>query len=366
MGVACRWVLKDCGANAGGVAGVAGGVAEAAGGAALDPEDGVGVGGFEEELEVIADVGGALAQAGGLFDFAQAFEFAFEAWEGVEGAEVGVAARFEEVCAVDELAGGRGRKGRRGGRRRRAWSARGWSAWRSRWQLVLTALARSMDSVSRASSSKRALERAMPKYWLAMSSSSWASSKMTAAASGRMPASGAPAACCLMVRSAKKRWWLTMTMSDSSALRRMEVMKQCSQLGQVWPRQTSLRASSLCQSGGVFGEVVDLGAVAGFGGPLPLQDGVELRDLFEAGEERVVAQGVELLLAEVVGAALHVADLERAEERFEEGDVLEVELLLQIFGAGGDDDALLAARGRGGARAAGRRGFCRCRCRLRR
>ena len=63
---------------------------------------------------------------------------------------------------------------------------------------VLTPLARSMDSVSRASSSKRALERAMPKYWLATSSSSWASSKMTAAASGRMPASGAPAACCLM------------------------------------------------------------------------------------------------------------------------------------------------------------------------
>ena len=29
------------------------------------------------------------------------------------------------------------------------------------------------------------------------------------------------AACCLMARSAKKRWWLTMTMSDSSALRRM-------------------------------------------------------------------------------------------------------------------------------------------------
>ena len=48
----------------------AGEVADAAGGAALDPEDGVGVGGFEEEFEVRADVGGALAQAGGLFDVA--------------------------------------------------------------------------------------------------------------------------------------------------------------------------------------------------------------------------------------------------------------------------------------------------------
>jgi hypothetical protein len=74
-------------------------------------------------------------------------------------------------------------------------------------------------------------------------------------------------------------------------------------------------------------------------------DGVELRDLFEAGEERVVAQGVELVLAEVVAAALHVADVERAEEGFEEGDVLEEELLLEVFGAGGDDDALLALAG---------------------
>jgi hypothetical protein len=38
------------------------------GGAALDPEDGVAVGGFEEELQVGADVGGALAQAGGFVD----------------------------------------------------------------------------------------------------------------------------------------------------------------------------------------------------------------------------------------------------------------------------------------------------------
>ena len=136
-----------------------------------------------------------------------------------------------------------------------------------------------------------------------------------------------------------------MTMSDSSALRRMAVMKQRSQSGQVWPRQASVRASSFCQSGGVLGEGVDLGAVAGFGGLLPLGDVVELVDLFEAVEERVVAQGVELVAAEIVGAALHVADLQRAEEGFEEGDVLEEELLLQIFCAGGDDDALLALAG---------------------
>jgi hypothetical protein len=126
-------------------------------------------------------------------------------------------------------------------------------------------------------------------------------------------------------------------MSDSSALRRIVVMKHCSQLGQDWPRQTSERASSLWK----IGQVVDFGAVACFGGALPAEDGVELRDFVEAGEQRRVAQGVELLPADVVGPALHVADLERAEQGFEEGDVLEVELLLEVFGAGGDDDALL-------------------------
>ena len=72
---------------------------------------------------------------------------------------------------------------------------------------------------------------------------------------------------------------------------------------------------------------------------------VELVDLFEAVEKGVAAEGVELVLAEVVAAAFHVADSERAEDGFEEGNVLEVELLLEVFGAGGDDDALLVLAG---------------------
>ena len=96
---------------------------------------------------------------------------------------------------------------------------------------------------------------------------------------------------------------------------------------------------------GGLGEGVDLGAVAGLSGFLPCGDVVILLDLFETGEDGGVAEGVELLLAEVVLAALHVADLERAKEGFEEGDVLEVELFLQVFGAGGDDDSLLALAG---------------------
>src|SRR5260370_240935 len=61
-----------------------------------------------------------------------------------------------------------------------------------------------------------------------------------------------------------------------------------------------------------FGEGGDVGAVTGVGGLLPLWDVVELVDLFEAVEERVVAQGVELVAAEIVRAALHVADLQWA------------------------------------------------------
>ena len=75
--------------------------------------------------------------------------------------------------------------------------------------------------------------------------------------------------------------------------------------------------------GGVLGELVDLGAVAGFGAAFPLQDGVELLDVVEAGEDGVVAEGVELLFADVIGAALHHADPEWAEDGFEEGDVFE-------------------------------------------
>jgi hypothetical protein len=68
--------------------------ADTGGGAALDPEDGVGVLRFEQELEVGRDVGGALAETGGFVDVSEALEFAFEARECVERASVGVAALF--------------------------------------------------------------------------------------------------------------------------------------------------------------------------------------------------------------------------------------------------------------------------------
>ena len=51
------------------------------------------------------------------------------------------------------------------------------------------------------------------------------------------------------------------------------------------------------------------------------------------------------MAAEIVGAALHVADTQRADQSFEKGNVAEVELVLQGLGSGGDDDALAGAQG---------------------
>ena len=50
--------------------------------------------------------------------------------------------------------------------------------------------------------------------------------RLAAPASGITPASGAPLAIWRTAKSAKKRWWLTITMSDSWALRRISVTKQ--------------------------------------------------------------------------------------------------------------------------------------------
>jgi len=48
--------------------------------------------------------------------------------------------------------------------------------------------------------------------------------------------------------------------------------------------------------------------------------------------------------AEVVGAALHVTDAQVSDEGFEEGNVAEVELVLEGLGSRGDDDALAGAQ----------------------
>ncbi len=142
-----------------------------------------------------------------------------------------------------------------------------------------------------------------------------------------------------------------MMMSLSAAVRRMVVMKQRSNSAHLLPMQCSALALSLPQSGLVSGRVVSFGAVAGAGLLVPVQQGAELVDLIEAVEDGLAGEIVELFAAEIILPALHVADLEAgsarrrtvAEERvLEERHVFEEELLLQVLGAGGDDDALAA------------------------
>ncbi len=50
--------------------------------------------------------------------------------------------------------------------------------------------------------------------------------------------------------------------------------------------------------------------------------------------------------AQVVGPALHVADMQLAQQRFEERNVPEVKLILQGFGSRGNDDTVPGAQGR--------------------
>ncbi len=51
------------------------------------------------------------------------------------------------------------------------------------------------------------------------------------------------------------------------------------------------------------------------------------------------------MAAKIVGAALHIADAQVAEERFEKGDITKIELILEGLGACGDDDALAGTQG---------------------
>ena len=75
---------------------------------------------------------------------------------------------------------------------------------------------------------------------------------------------------------------------------------------------------------------MDLGAVAGYGILLPIGDDLEIVDLFETGKYRLFLRVVDLLAADVVATAFHVADLQYSifEMLLEEGNVLEKELFL--------------------------------------
>ena len=96
--------------------------------------------------------------------------------------------------------------------------------------------------------------------------------------------------------------------------------------------------------GARFGQRLDLGAIAGLGGLLPLADDAEVGDFFQAVEDRLLLRIVDFLAAGVVAASLHVAGAQRPQVLFQERNVFEEKLLLQIFGAGRNHHALAAEK----------------------
>ena len=137
-----------------------------------------------------------------------------------------------------------------------------------------------------------------------------------------------------------------MMMSLSAARRRISVMKQRSN---CWHSRADAAIGARVQLGpqmAVLGQLGQLGAVAGLGRLLPIADDAEVVDLLQPVQHRLVGEVVELLAAQIIAAALHVADAQLAQVLPQEGNVLEEELLLQGLGAGGDDDALAGANDR--------------------
>src|SRR6185437_7870831 len=71
-------------------------ITHASTGAALDPEDSVAVGRFEQKCKMRANVRCSFAQAGNLFDILDALKLALEPRKRIERSRIGVPALFEK------------------------------------------------------------------------------------------------------------------------------------------------------------------------------------------------------------------------------------------------------------------------------
>ena len=112
---------------------------------------------------------------------------------------------------------------------------------------------------------------------------------------------------------------------------------------------TVLRAGGdLLPEGQILGQVLDFGAVAGLRVRQPSFDHAQMVGVVRARHERregglgtLLPERVEAMEAQIVAAPLHVGRLEvHAERLAEHGQILEIDLLLEVLGAGGDEDAL--------------------------
>ena len=325
--------------------------------AALEPEDGVAVVGFEEEPQLLADVSGALAERRGFFDSAQALELEFEAMERVGEGEIEISAGFEEVFAVKEghatVAG-----------------------------LAAVPIACALRAAGGGQSGE---EQACPLARRLRGSDDAGVQRLLGAEHGfevtgeffeadiaEADAEVARGDVFELVRFVEDD---DAGFGEDSGIRRGLGLQLDGEIGEeemviddddialggaaahLGDEAAIVVGAALAEAGVAariefgpelagLGKLVELDSVSGLGGLLPFGDLLILRDFFESVEDGLTAQGVELVPAEIVGAALHIADAQRAEQRLEEGDVLEEELLLQVLGSGRDDDA--AARAQGG------------------
>ncbi len=97
-----------------------------------------------------------------------------------------------------------------------------------------------------------------------------------------------------------------------------------------------------------FGKRRQFGLVPGLRDLFPGGDGAVVLDLLQSAQHGLIGKVIELLAAQIVVAALHVADFELAfavgEKRLlEKRDILVEELFLQILGSGRNDDSLARA-----------------------
>jgi hypothetical protein len=136
-----------------------------------------------------------------------------------------------------------------------------------------------------------------------------------------------------------------MMMSLSIALRRISVMKQRSNSLHFWPVQASARASSLCQSRLASGSSASSARspvlVVFSQAAMSRYCSISSKPL----RYRLIGEVVQLLAAQIIVAALHVADREPKAGRFpiqrllDKRNVFVKELLLQIFCSRRNDDA---------------------------
>src|ERR1039457_1168900 len=130
-----------------------------------------------------------------------------------------------------------------------------------------------------------------------------------------------------------------MMMSLSAARRRISVNEAAVKLLALRADAAVGARIQLGPQMAVLRQFGQLRAVAAFGGLLPVADDAELADLFQSVQQRLSGEVVELLAAEIIAAALHVADAQFAEMLAQKRNVFEEELLLQGLGAGRNDDA---------------------------